>query len=56
MKKSKTKLKTGQNGLDRIKEIKSEIQNYSKTPAFCKAEVVEMWENIFTNTSFNSEE
>ena len=36
-----------ENGLDRIKEIKKKIENYSPVKKLCKVEVYETWQNIF---------
>lgn len=36
-----------ENGRDRINDIKQKIQECSSSPQYCKAEVYEMWNNIF---------
>ena len=35
------------NGLERIEEIKTEIQNSTKDASYCKAEVIDMWNGVF---------
>lgn len=56
MNKSKSKQNIVQNGLERIEEIKTEIQSCKRDPSFCKAEVYEMWEGVFTDADENTEE